>query len=433
MMKKRVVALAVVALVAALAAAAAANARQGSHKTALAGSLSVIGVWTGPEQKRFQAVLDGFMKKNPGVKVKYTSAGDNVPTVLATAVQGGKPPDLASIAQPGLVKDFATRGKLKPIDFAKATIAKNYAASWITLGTVSGHLYGLVFKGANKSTVWYSTAAFKNAGVTPPKTWPQLIKAAGTIKASGLPAYSIGGADGWTLTDLMENIYLRQAGPAKYDQLATHKIKWTDPSVKATLKTMAQILGATADIYGGTSGALQTDFPTSVNNVFAKPPKAAMVLEGDFVPGVATTKATAVKDYNQFAFPSVNGSAPAVVGGGDTVVMFKDSPAARALITYLASPEAGTIAAKFSGGFSSPNKNVPGSAYADPIGRATALALAHAKTFRFDLSDLQPSAFGGTVGQGEFKIFQDFLKNPKNVNGVAAALEKSAAAAYKKK
>ena len=75
---------------------------------------------------------------------------------------------------------------------------------------------------------------------------------------------------------------------------------------------------------------------------------------------------------------------------------------------------------------------VPGSAYSDALGRATALALSHAKVFRFDLSDLQPAAFGGTVGQGEFKIFQDFLKKPKNVNGIAAALEKSAAAAYKK-
>ena len=39
-----------------------------------------------------------------------------------------------------------------------------------------------------------------------------------------------------------------------------------------------------ANMYGGTDGALQTDFPTSVNNVWAKPPKAAMVIEADFVP-----------------------------------------------------------------------------------------------------------------------------------------------------
>jgi alpha-glucoside transport system substrate-binding protein len=412
------------------ATAGIANSAPSKHY-AVSGSLSMTGVWSGAEAKNFKSVLDGFKKKFPGVSVKYTSAGDNTPTVLSTAVQGGNPPDLAAIAQPGLVKDFANRGALKPIEFVKPTMAKYYAPSWVTLGTVKGKLYGMVFKGANKSTIWYNTAAFKNAGVTPPKSWTDLIKDAGTLQASGTPAFSIGGADGWTLTDLQENIYLRQAGAAKYDQLATHTIKWTDPSVVTSLKTMAQIFSASNNIFGGTSGALQTDFPTSVNNVFTDPAKAAMVMEGDFVPGVATTKLKPVTGFNQFAFPSVAGSAPSVVGGGDTVVMFKDTPAARALVTYLATPEAATIWAK-AGGFSSPNKGVPGSAYTDPLNRATALALAQAKIFRFDMSDLQPAAFGGTVGQGEWKILQDFLKNPKNVTGTAAALEKAATAAYKK-
>jgi alpha-glucoside transport system substrate-binding protein len=425
MRRRTIGVLASVLVGAALVAASAAN----GHTNAVSGHISMVGVWSGPEQKSFQAVLDGFHKLYPKVSVKYTSAGDNTGPVLSTAVQGGHPPDVASIAQPGLIKDFVSRGALKPIDFARSTVAKNYTKSWIDLGTINGHLYGVVFKGANKSTIWYSVSAFKNAGVKPPKTWPQLIAAAKTLKASGTKAYSIGGADGWTLTDLFENIYLRQAGPARYDALTQHKIKWTDPSVKTALKTMAQVFSDTGNIFGGTSGALQTDFPTSVNNVWGN--KAAMVMEGDFVPGVATTKATAIKDYNQFAFPSVSGSAPMVVGGGDTVVMFKDSPAARALVTYLSGPQAATIRAKL-GGFSSPNKNVSASAYSDPLNRATAVALAHAKTFRFDMSDLEPASFGGTPSQGEWKDLQNFLKNPSNVNGTAASLEKHAAAAFKK-
>ena len=48
------------------------------------------------------------------------------------------------------------------------------------------------------------------------------------------------------------------------------------------------------------------------------------------------------------------------------------------------------------------------------------------------MSDLQPASFGGTVGQGEFKIFQDFLKSPKNVSGIQKKLEAAATAAYKK-
>jgi len=419
----------------ALAATAAATASQTSHtkqskREAVSGSVSIIGIWTGPEQKRFQAVLDGFQKLYPNVKAKYTSGGDNTPTILATAIQGGNPPDLASIGQPGLLRDFANQGSIKPIQFARATAARNYTPDWIKLGTVKGKLYGLFFKGANKSTVWYSTSAFKAAGAKPPKTWPALLSAANTIRASGTPAFSIGAADGWTLTDLFENIYLRQAGPARYDQLTAHTIPWTHPTVKAALKTMASVL-ASNNMYGGTSGALQTDFPTSVNNVWAKPPKAGMVIEADFVPGVATTKAAAIKDYNVFEFPSIGGSKPSVVGAGDIVVMFKDSPASRALVTYLASPAAATIAAKYAPGYSSPNKNVKPSAYSDVLNRATAIQLAHAKTFRFDLSDLQPSAFGGTVGQGEFKLFQDFVKNPSDVNGIAAQLEAAAKKAYK--
>ena len=203
--------------------------------------------------------------------------------------------------------------------------------------------------------------------------------------------------------------------------------------MKKALAAMADILGDTGNIAGGTAGALQTDFPTSVTNVFASPPKAAMVFEGDFVGGVITssTKAKPVKDFNVFSFPSICGSPASVVGGGDVVVMFKDNPAARALITYLATPAAATLWAK-RGGFSSPNKKVKASAYPDPITRGTATALAQAKVFRFDLSDLQPAAFGGTVGQGEFKLFQDFLGKPSNVNGIASSLEKAAAAAFKK-
>ena len=425
--------LAVAALcVTALAVTAVGTASQTTRAKheAVSGNLSIIGIWTGPEQKRFQAVLDGFEKLYPNVSVKYTSGGDNTPTILSTAIQGGNPPDLASIGQPGLLRDFANQGALKPITFARATAAQNYTADWLKLGTVKGKLYGLFFKGANKSTVWYSTSAFKGAGIKAPATFPALLSAANTLRASGTPAFSIGGADGWTLTDLFENIYLRQAGPARYDQLTLHTIPWTHPTVKAALKTMASVLNSN-NMYGGTSGALQTDFPTSVNNTWAKPPKAAMVLEGDFVPGVATTKATAIKDYNVFQFPSIGGSPPAVVGGGDIVVMFKDSPASEALVKYLATPAAATIAAKYAPGYSSPNKNVKPSAYSDVLNRATAIQLAHARTFRFDLSDLAPSAFGGTVGQGLFKLFQDFLKSPSNVNGIASQMEAAAKKAYK--
>jgi alpha-glucoside transport system substrate-binding protein len=405
----------------------------GASTSSVSGSLSFVGIWSGPEQKSFQAVIDAFNKQYPKVHVKYTSAGNNITTVLSTAVQGGNPPDLADIAQPGFVTQMEQKGALKPIEFARSEIEANFGAGGTQLGEINGKLYGLLFKASNKSTVWYNVSAFKNAGVTAPTTWPEFLQDAKTIKASGLPAYSIGGSEGWTLTDLFENIYLRQAGPAKYDQLTKHQIKWTDPSVIAALKTMGQVLGDTSNIYGGTSGALQTDFATSVNNVLvpaSKQPKAAMVIEGDFVPGTATTGAKGGTDYNVFPFPSINGSAPMTEVSGDEIVMFKDSPAAEAFIKYLATPQAAEVWVK-RGGFGTLNKKVPLSDYSDPIARKVAQTLATSTVSKFDMSDEQPAAFGATVGQGEWSIFQKFLQDPSNVNGIAQQLESAAAAAYK--
>jgi alpha-glucoside transport system substrate-binding protein len=395
----------------------------------ISGTLSTVAVWTGAEAKAFQQVLDGFHDKYPNVTVKYKGAKDPG-QVISTAVQGGNPPDVAALNSPGLMKDFVDQDALKPIDFAKGVIAKNYTPDWVRNGTIDGKLYGVFFKGANKSTVWYNTHAFEDAGVEPPTTWEQLLTDAKTLRSSGVPAYAFGAGEGWTLTDLFENLYLRMAGPEKYDQLAEHKIPWTDPSVKATLTQMAKVFSESENIAGGTSGALQMQFPDSVTQVFQTTnPKAAMVMEGDFVPGVVAgqTKAKPTTDYNVFKFPSVGGKgADDVVGGGDIVVMFKDSPASRALVRYLATPEAAEIWAR-QGGFSSPNKNLDPTVYPDDITRTTASALAQAQTFRFDLSDLQPSEFGGDA---MFTDLQDFFKN-QDVDATAAKLEKDAAAAYK--
>ena len=38
---------------------------------------------------------------------------------------------------------------------------------------------------------------------------------------------------------------------------------------------------------------------------------------------------------------------------------------------------------------------------------------------------------GSTVGQGLWKLFQDFIKNPSDVDGIAEQMEAAAAKAYK--
>ena len=291
------------------------------------------------------------------------------------------------------------------------------APAWQQLGSVNGKLYALVFKAANKSLLWYNVPAFKTAGVNAPTTWTQLTSAAKTLQASGTPAYSVGGSDGWTLTDLFENIYLRTFGPAKYNALSE------------------QVIGNSSNLAGGTSGALTYSFNDSVTNAFGSPPKAAIVLEGDFVGGVITssTKSKPGTGFNTAAFPAITPGAnsTAVEIGGDLFVTFRDNPAIEAFVKFLATADAAKAWAKI-GGFGTGNKNVSPSIYPDAITRATEAPIGKAKSVVFDMSDEQPASFGATTGQGEWGIFQQFLKSPSNVSGIQKKLEAAATAAYKK-
>jgi alpha-glucoside transport system substrate-binding protein len=395
-------------------------------------SVEVAAVWTGGEQASFEEVLNSFAEET-GADVSYTSTGDDIAAVLGTRIEGGDPPDVAMLPQPGLMFDLEEQGALQPIeDFAGEDVDAHFAQSWRDLGSVDGTLYGVWFKAANKSTVWYNLSIFNDAGVQPPESWDDFVSTAQTISDFGVEPVSIAGADGWTLSDWFENLYLQIAGPDLYDQLTNHEIPWTHETVVETLETWADIVGDDALMVGGASGALNTDFPTSVTQVFTDPPDGAIVYEGDFVAGVITdeTDAQLGTDADFFDFPLVEGAEPSVMGGGDMAVMLTDNEAAQALMRYLASPEAGEIWAA-RGGFTSPNQNVDLGRYPDDITRRSAEALTTAEVFRFDLSDLQPAEFGSTPGAGIWGLLQDFMRNPDDAEGIAQQLEDAAARAFR--
>ena len=164
-----------------IGALAAATAACGSNSKSTGGStaagdlkgqnLEVIAEWSGAEQASFQAVLDGFTKKT-GAKITYTSGGDNTSVLVNSRVAGGNPPDVALIAQPGAVVQLPQKNQIFPLTGDALSAAQgNFIDAWQKLGTLDGKPYGVFFKAANKSVVWYSTKAFSDAGVQPPATW----------------------------------------------------------------------------------------------------------------------------------------------------------------------------------------------------------------------------------------------------------------------
>jgi ABC-type glycerol-3-phosphate transport system substrate-binding protein len=393
-------------------------------------ALELMAVWTGTEQRNFQRVLTGF-ETATGVTVTYTPAAGGVPGALAARVGAGRPPDVAFLPQPGTLRQYAARGLLVPLDRATTRLtAANYSSIWQGLASVAGRQYGVWFKAANKSLVWYNVGAFEHAGVVPPDDVNGLIQVGRVLTSDGVPAFAVGAADAWTLDDWFANLYLRVAGAHRYDLLAGHRIPWTDPSVKATLTLMSEIL-APELLAGGPSGALRTTFLASVAQVFSDPPAAAMTSEAEFVIGAlpAGSGVTVGVDADVFPFPSVGNSGAGVVAGGDLAVMLRASPAAVAFLRYLATPAAAALWASH-GGFISPNVNLDLSVYPDAVTRSIARGLVEAgDSLRFGLGDLEPPGFGATEAAGMEKELRGFLVN-RDVDGTAARLEAAAGAAF---
>ncbi|GAA0930587.1 ABC transporter substrate-binding protein [Pseudonocardia zijingensis] len=391
-------------------------------------TIEVLAVWSDEEQAAFERVLDVFEERT-GATVTYVSGGDEVPTVLATRLAGGSPPDVAGVAQPALVRTLARAGSLVPLDPAtEAAIDAGFAPVWKELGTVDGTLYGFVFKAANKSTIWYDVRQL-GPGFVPPRTWDEFEETLRKLSDTGRTPLSVGGADGWTLTDWFENVYLQTAGGPMYDRLARHEIPWTDPSVRTALQTLARVFRP-EHLPGGIDSALQTEFAESVVDVFGEDPRASIVFEADFVAGVIaeSTSATVGVDARVFPFPRI-GPASSVVSGGDTLVALTDEPGTQALVQFLASSEAASIWAA-QGGFVSPNREVRLEQYPDDSTRQIAEELVGADNLRFDMSDLMPSALGATRGDGFWRAMQDHLADPAQIDRILAELEAEATAAY---
>jgi ABC-type glycerol-3-phosphate transport system substrate-binding protein len=394
--------------------------------------IEVASVHVGTEQKNFRAVLDAF-EEETGITANFRSAGDDMAAFLGTQIEGGSPPDVALIAQPALITQLAGDGNIQPLsDQVVEVLDNNFAPAWKDIGSVDGTPYALFYKVSNKSTWWYNVNVFEQAGVQPPETWEEMLETVETVNAFGVPWVSMGGAAGWTLTDWFENIYIRTAGGDMYDQLTNHEIEWTDQSVTEALETWAQLISDEANIAGGSEGALQTEYEEAVPQVYADPPEAATVYAADFATGIilGETEAQAEQDFNFFPFPSIGGSPPAVVAGGDGAVALTDNPSAQRFLEYLATPEAAEVWAEL-GGFVSANQNVDPAAYPDDITREIATAVIEAgDEVRFDMSDLVPAEFGGTTGQGLWKSFQDFLADPSNAAAIQRQLEQAASQAF---
>lgn len=380
-------------------------------------AITVTGTWGGNELETFMKIADAA-----GVKVSFNTTRD-LNAVLAAGVKAKTLPDIAILPNPGKLQELAKQGVLKQLSYLNKADLKNYAKTWIDLGSYAGKLYGVYFKVANKSVIWYNPKEFKKNGWTVPQTWAELVDLTKKISASGKTPWSIGADIGWPLSDWIENIMIRTAGPEVYDKWINHEIAWTDPAVKKAFQVWGEIVGHPQYLAGGIDGTLATTFQNGALAVFQENPKAYLYFEGDFMGGIVSSQLPDVKlgeDMDFFAFPAIDPQyGVPVVGGADVFVAFSDKPAVKKLMKFLTTVKANEIAVQ--NGFLSQHKGVSLDLYPNIVNRNSARILTKAEIYVFDASDLMPPAVGN---QGGFwDACKKYIQDPSKLDSILAEME----------
>ncbi len=390
-----------------------------------AGSVTVLGVVVGEQQEKLEAAFAAF-EAETGIDVIYEGT-DAFATLLPVRVESGDAPDLAMFPQPGLMADFAASGQLIPITnfMDMSTLEAAYPEDWLTLGSVDGELYGVWFRASVKSLVWYNPQAFEAQGYSLPTTWDEMIALSDQIVADGATPWCLGmesgDATGWVGTDWVEDIMLRTAGPAVYDQWITHDIAFDAPPVQTAFEQFGDIVLNPDYVSGGTVGAISTPFGDSILGLFGDSPRCYLHRQANFIASFLPEDAVPGETIAVFPLPGINAEfGTPVLVSGDVFGMFNDTPEAQALMEYLTTPTAHEAWAAL-GGFISPHNDVGLDVYPDEVARQQAEILANAEIVRFDASDMMP----GVVGTGTFwSGIVDYVGG-EDVESVLADIESS--------
>jgi ABC-type glycerol-3-phosphate transport system substrate-binding protein len=303
-----------------------------------------------------------------------------------------------------------------------------FPESWRRLvrTTSAGPDLGVWFKVAHKSLVWYRKDIFDEHGLSPPDDVVEWLAVNQELVGLGIPPLAIGAADGWVLTDWFENLllgldgatYRRLAAPApgqsERDYADTAARLWQQPSVAEALRQLARLCTpADRMLPGGVDRALLMQFEDSLVDVFARG-KAVMVPAADFATPVIEQHAASPEQVGVFRFPGQpNGRKPLMVGGDLAVMPAPADEGGKAVLDWLAGPEAARIWAR-RGGYISPLAAVDTAAYGSAFQQyyqrdllADVRQLGGSPVF--DLSDQLTGRLAGTDGQGSWLILQDFF------------------------
>jgi alpha-glucoside transport system substrate-binding protein len=349
--------------------------------------------WSGVELRAFRKVLDRVVP--PDYTVDIIPMGDDI--AAAFGPRAIRRPDIVMLPSPGFIETWLA--DLVPVP---APPQWPYAEVWNELLIHNGSVYGIPFKFAHKSAIWYRKSLIPE----PPRRWDDWLTLNESLVADGVAPLALAAADGWVLTDFFENVLLG-LDPSVYEQLAraARPELSRQPAVKQSLQRLGELWSMPGTLAGGADRSLVQQFPDAAVETFGYR-RAAMVAAPDFAEQIVRRFAADPDDIGVFTFPTLTRT-PVVAGGDVAVLQRPASTEARDLVRRLAAPEAARPWIE-DGGFLSPSGS---DGYSPELTRLARQLGDGSATIEFDLSD-RLGPLGGSTGLQ--RVLQEFLARVGN-------------------
>ncbi|MFC7483690.1 ABC transporter substrate-binding protein [Luedemannella flava] len=200
-----------------------------------------------------------FAKKHPGVSVEFVAQPfDQYYTLLGTAIQSGKGPDVMMFNGGGQLRDRVDA--LVALDDYVAP-DRQRLAGWDAFSK-AGKIYGapVTLQG---HPIYYNKTLYQKAGLDadkPPTTWTGFVSDCAAIKkATGATCFALGNKEGIGIQFWLSALGSGVLTPQEYDAWIAGKRDWTSPNVKRIFQLWKEANDAGLNNKGANSTTMFTD------------------------------------------------------------------------------------------------------------------------------------------------------------------------------
>jgi raffinose/stachyose/melibiose transport system substrate-binding protein len=295
---------AVVIVVAAVSAASATTKHQATV------TLNLLYRGTGGTSTTYwNWLVSTFEKQHPNIHINVNSIPDSdYHQKIVLVLRGSSAPDVFFSWEGGWAQTMVQNKFAAPLDsyYKQYGWSKEMIPAGTKLATFGGHQWFVPYS-MDASAIWYDTQLFKQYGLKPAKTWPQLVHIADVLKSHGIAPFLLANQQQWEAQFDWTGYFVNKYGEPTYQKLLTRKIPWTDPRVVATfqqLKTMA-------DTGWFLNGFNSVDLSTVGLTPWIRK-QVGMMYQGSFVIPLFETKGKPTFPINWFPYPQIGSTKPSI-------------------------------------------------------------------------------------------------------------------------